>query len=172
VWSIHHLYMATAPQPVQFAEALTSHHWEIRPRLSAAVVKSGWIVESGHQVAAYMRAVSRPEFHVLDFSIQPDHGDLMPELVDSALATLATMSPRPVHILVRGYQQEFVRPLAERGFSLQMEQELLIKYTTAQARVPHAAVVTFPQEVKDPVGKRVPTFLNGSTGDPAQGSPA
>jgi len=171
VWSIHQLYMATAPQPVQFAEALTSHHWEIRPRLSSTAVKSGWLIDGGHQVAAWLRAASRPEFHVLEFSILPNHSDLMPELLDGALADLATMSPRPVHVLVRGYQQEFVQPLIERGFSLHLEQELLIKYTTALARVPGATVVTFPHEVKDPVGKRVPTFLNGSSGDPAQGSP-
>ncbi len=171
VWSIHQLYMATVPQPVQFAEALTSHHWEIRPRLTSQSVKSGWLIDTGHQVSACLRSVSRPEFHVIEFNILPDRGDLFPELIDGAFAGLASMSPRPVYIIVRGYQQEFLQPLAERGFTLHLEQELLIKHTPAQALVAQAAIVSFPQEVKDPVGKRVPTFLNGSSGDPAQGSP-
>jgi hypothetical protein len=172
VWAIHQLYMATVPQPVQFAEALTSHHWDVRPRLSAQYVQSGWIIDNGRQLVAYMRAMSRSDSHVLEFNILPDQGDLFPELVDGALGGLATMSPRPVHIQVRGYQQEFVRPLIDRGFALHLEQDLLVKYTTAVARAPYAAVVSFPQEVKDPVGKRVPTFLKGSTGDPASESSA
>ncbi len=171
VWSIHQLYMATVPHPVQFAEALTSHHWEIRPRLATLSVRSGWLIETGHHVAAYARSESRPEFHVIEFQVLPDRSDLFPKLIDSAFADLATMSPRPVYVVVRGYQQEFIRPLGERGFSLHLEQELLIKHTTAMARASQAAIVSFPHDVKDPVGKRVPTFLNGSSRDPAQGSP-
>ncbi len=167
VWSIHQLYMATVPQPVQFAEALTSHHWDIRPRLSATFVKSGWLIEDGHQVIAYMRAVSRTDSHVLEFNVLPDHGSVFPELVDGALAGLSSMSPRSVRVLVRGYQQEFVRPLTERGFSIQLEQELLVKYTTALARSAVPAIVSFPSEAKEPARGRVPTFLQGSSGDPA-----
>jgi len=80
------------------------------------------------------------------------------------------MAPRQVYVLVRGYQQEFIRPLLDRGFSIQLEQDLHVKYTTALARAPVASVVNFPQEVKEPAGKRAPTYLNGSSRDPASGS--
>jgi len=170
VWAIHQLYMATVPQPVQYAEALTSHHWDVNTRVSTSSLQAGWIVEQGYQVVAYMRAESRPESHVLEFMIDPEHRDVFPHLVAGVLADLAGMAPRQVHISVRGYQQEFIRPLLDRGFSIQLEQDLYVKYTTAMARVPVATVVNFPQEVKEPAGKRVPTFLKGSPRDPASES--
>ena len=170
VWSIHQLYMATVPQPVQYAEALTSHHWDINPRFSASAIQAGWIIDDGNQVAAYMRAESRRESHVLEFIVAPRHGDVFPQLVADVLAELASMAPRQVYVLVRGYQQEFVRPLLDRGFSIQLEQDLHVKYTTALVRAPVASVVNFPQDVKEPAAKRAPTFLNGASLDPASGS--
>jgi len=170
VWSIHQLYMATVPQPVQYADALTSHHWDINPRFSATAIQAGWIVDDGSRVVAYLRAESRPDSHVLEFVVDRGHSDQFPQLVTGALSDLATMAPRQVYVLVRGYQQEYIRPLLDRGFSIQLEQDLYVKYTTALARVPMATVVNFPQDVKEPAGKRAPTFLNGSPGDPMSGS--
>lgn len=170
VWAIHQLYMATVPQPVQYAEALTSHHWDINHRFSPSSIQSGWVIEEGYQIAAYMRAESRPESHLLEFVIDPRHGDLFPQLFAGALADLASMAPRQVFVAVRGYQQEFVEPLLDRGFSVQLEQHLHVKYTTAMARVPIATVVNFPQEVKETSGKRVPTFLKGSSGPASESS--
>lgn len=170
VWAIHQLYMATVPQPVQYAEALTSHHWDIYPRLAPAAVKAGWVIEEGYQIGAYLRAESRPESHVLEFMIDPQHGDLFPQLIAAALADLASMAPRQVYIMTRGYQGEFVAPLVERGFSVQLERHMHVKYTTALARAPAATMVNFPQEVKEAKGKRVPTFLNGASADPVSES--
>jgi len=170
VWSIHQLYMATVPQPVQYADALTSHHWDINPRFSASAIQAGWIIDDANRVVAYLRAESQPDAHVLEFVIDPRHGSLFPQLIAGALADLASMAPRQVYVLARGYQQEFIRPLLDRGFSIQLEQDLYVKYTTALARAPAATVVNFPQDVKEPAGKRAPTFLNGSSGEPASGS--
>jgi hypothetical protein len=170
VWAIHQLAMSTVPQPVQSAEALTSHHWDIRRRLVSTSIQSGWIMDDGNQIAAYVRAESRPDTHILEFMIEPGSRDLFPELVSGALSELAASPPRQVLILVRAHQQEFIRPLLNRGFHIQSEQDLYVKYTTAVARLPVAPVVTFPQEVKEPAGKRVPTFLKGASGDPASES--
>ncbi len=170
VWAIHQLYMATVPQPVQYAEALTSHHWDINPRFSPSSIQAGWVIEEGYQIAAYMRAESRPDSHLLEFVIDPRHGDLFPQLIAGALADLATLAPRQVYVATRGYQQEFIQVLQDRGFSVQLEQQLHVKYTTAMARVPVATVVNFPQEVKESSGKRVPTFLRGSVKDPVSES--
>lgn len=170
VWAIHQLYMATVPHPVQYAEALTSHHWDIDRRFSTSSIQAGWVIEEGYQVAGYMRAESLPDSHILEFVIDPRHGDLFPHLIAGALADLARMAPRQVHVVVRGYQQEFVDPLLDRGFSVRLEQHLHVKYTTAMARAPVATVVNFPQEVKETSGRRVPTFLKGAQGDPASES--
>ncbi len=170
VWAIHQLYMATVPQPVQYAEALTSHHWDINPGFSTSSIQAGWVMEEGYQIAAYMRAESRPDSHLLEFVIDPRHADLFPNLIAGALSDLAAMAPRQVYVVARGYQQEFVQVLVDRGFSIQLEQQLHVKYTTAMARAPVATVVNFPQEVKESSGKRVPTFLNGSASDPASES--
>ena len=170
VWAIHQLAMATVPQPVQNAEALTSHHWDISRHLVSASVQSGWIMDDGNQVAAYIRADSRPDAHILEFMVVPGSRDLFPELLSGVLSELAASPQRQVLILVRAHQEEFIRPLLNRGFHPQAEQELYVKYTTAAVRLPVAPVVTFPQEVKEPAAKRVPTFLKGASGDPASES--
>ena len=170
VWAIHQLAMSTVPQPVQNAEAFTSHHWDINRRLVSSSMQSGWIMDDGYQVGAYIRADSRPDTHVLEFMIEPASRDLFPELVSGALSELAAAPPRQVLILVRAHQQEFIRPLLNRGFHIQAEQDLYVKYTTAVARLPVAPVVTFPQDAKEPAAKRVPTFLKGASGDPASES--
>lgn len=170
VWSIHQLYMASVPQPVQYAEALTSHHWDINPRFSASSIQAGWVIEEGYQIVAYMRAESRPDSHILEFLIDPRYGEVFPQLLGGALSDLASMAPRQVYVLTRGYQREFVDPLEDRGFSVQLEQHLFVKYTTALARTPVATVVNFPQEVQESNGKRVPTFLKGSSNHPASES--
>ncbi len=166
VWAIHQLYMATVPQPVQYAEAFTSHRWDINPRFSPSSIQVGWVIEEGYQIVAYLRAESRPDRHVLEFVIDPRRGELFSPLLAGALADLARMAPRQVYIATRGYQQEFAHPLLERGFSIQIEQQLHVKYTTAMARSPVATVVNFPQEAKQTSGKRVPTFLKGSPKGP------
>ncbi len=166
VWAIHQLYMATVPHPVQYAEALTSDRWDINPRFSPSSVQAGWVIEEGYQIVAYLRAESRPDRHILEFVIDPRRGELFSPLLAGALADLAQLAPRQVYIATRGYQQEFTQPLVDRGFSVQLEQQLHVKYTTAMARSPVATVVNFPHEVKESSGKRVPTFLKGSSKDP------
>lgn len=166
VWAIHQLYMATVPQPVQYAEAFTSHRWDINPRFSPSSIQAGWVIEEGYQIVAYLRAESRPDRHILEFVIDPRRGEFFSPLLAGALADLALMTPRTVYIATRGYQQEFAQPLLDRGFTIQLEQQLHVRYTTAMARSPVATVVNFPQEVKESSGKRVPTFLKGSPKDP------
>lgn len=170
VWAIHQLYMSTVPQSVQNAEAVTSHHWDIPRQRSARSVSNGWLMEAGYRVAAYLRAESLPDAHMLEFMIEPEFRDHFPRLISGALAELATTTPRQVFLLVRAHQQEFIRPLLDRGFHIRLEQDLYVKYTTAGARLPMAPVVAFPHETKEPSGKRVPTFLKGASGDPASES--
>lgn len=167
VWSIHQLYMATVPKQVQYAEALTSHHWDLRARTSGGERCSGWLVEDGYQAVAYMRAESSPAGHVLEFLVHPDHRQVFPDLIATACADLGAMTARRVLVVVRGYQREFLPDLFDLGFTLQLEQDVHVKYTTAPARIPLSGAISLGVDVKEPVGKRVPTFLHGQPSDPS-----
>lgn len=171
VWAIHQLYMAAVPQAVQAAEALTSHTWDIKPRLLQQSVDTGWIVDDGYQIAGYARCESWNNVHIVEFMVSPQHRQVFPRLIGGVLADLAAMPARQVCVLVRDYQQEYIPPLEEIGLRVQTEQSLYVKYTTAATRAQSGSVVSFPQEVKEPSAKRVPTFLKGSSGDPASKLP-
>lgn len=167
VWAIHQLYMATVPRQVQYAEALTSHHWDLRARTSGRERCSGWLVEDGYQTVAYLRAETSADGHVLECLVHPEHRDVFADLIATACADLGTMAPRRVSIVVRGYQRELLPDLSGLGFTLQLEQDVHVKYTTAPARSPVSGALSLGLEVKEPVGKRVPTFLHGQPSDPS-----
>ncbi len=167
VWSIHQLYMATVPKQVQYAEALTSHHWDLRARTSGGERCAGWLVEDGYQAVAYMRAETSPHGHVLECLVHPDHRDVFADLIATACADLGEMMARRIAIVVRGYQREFLPELGRLGFTLQLEQDVHVKYTTAPARIAVSGAISLGVDVKEPVGKRVPTFLHGHPSDPS-----
>lgn len=167
VWSIHQLYIASVPRQVQYAEALTSHNWDLKRQGMSGTTCNGWLVEDGYQAVGYMRVESSHGAHVLEFLMHPDHRDRFPELIGSVAKDLQGRLARPTYILVRNYQREYLNSLHEMGFAFQMEQELHVKYTTAPVRSPVGASVAFASEVKDPVGKRIPTFLIENPSDPS-----
>jgi hypothetical protein len=172
VWAIHQLSMATVPQPVQYAEALTSDQWDIRQGMGSTAVQAGWLIEDGYRIVAYLRAESRPSAYVLEFMVEPDFRTMLPRLLSVAFADLSALPARPVHVVVRGYQEECMAALIEYGFTVQRHQDLYVKYTTVTARAHMGTVVNFaPQDVKEPSVKRVPTFLNGTPRDPASEAP-
>ncbi|HEV2067338.1 MAG TPA: hypothetical protein VGR08_10935 [Thermomicrobiales bacterium] len=167
LWSIHQLYMATVPKQVQYAEALTSHHWDLRARSSGAGRSSGWLVEDGYQAVAYMRAESSPEGHVLECLVHPDHRDVFGDLLATTCADLGVTAARRILVVVRGYQRELLPYLTSMGFVLRLEQDVHVKYTTAPARISVSSALSVGVEVKEPAGKRVPTFLHGQPSDPS-----
>jgi len=172
VWAIHQLYLATTPAPVQYAEAITSHQWDINQRFSASSVEAGWLVEDGHRVSGYLRAVSRPDGHVLEGMIAPESRGELDRLLMAAFSELHTMSPRPVSFIVREYQQEWIDKLINWGFAPQYSHDVLVKYTTVLARSGTSTVLSFPaRDLAEPAVKRVPTFLNGTPRDPASEHP-
>ena len=166
-WAIHQLYSVTVPRPVQDAEALTSHHWEVVTGGSARreVRVVGSLIEDGHLVIGYARTTSRGRTHVLELVYHPDHSGVVDDLIDGALVGLPTGAGSRVFCTVRGYQTEAATRLEKRGFTPTLEQDLLIKYTTASARLPAFDAVPFHLEVRDKLPRRVPTFLHGRPGD-------
>ncbi len=168
LWAIHQLYTAVVPRQVQYAEELTSDCWAMqRGRLRGGYSCQGWLVEEGHQLAGYVRVDSRPDAHVVSLLVRPERREVAGDLLATALSELATMPPRPIYVTVRGYQTELARLLGTLGFRHYLSQDLHVKYTTSVSRVPTVESVVFTVDVKEPAVNRVPTFLQGTPGEPS-----
>lgn len=158
VWSIHQLYMAIVPRQVQYAEAVTSHYWDANARQQGDERVTGWLYEDGNHILGYVRITTRTDRHVLEFITNPDHRDVMNDLVQTALAHVSTMSRRTMFAVVRTYQSELLPVLEKFGFRHWQEQQVLVKYTTAPVTSPVINGLPVTQELSEQVGKRVPTF--------------
>jgi hypothetical protein len=171
-WAIHQLYNAAVPKQVQFAEAHTSHRWDLRARVLHQKQRArGWLLEEGHHLLAYARVTSQGNIHVLELIYDPAHHQRVPDLIDGVLARIRGGGRiERVFCALRGYQAEAVGPLCENGFDPLLEQDLYVKYTTATARLPQTEAVPFHAEVIDRLPKRVPSFLHGKPGDGPMGS--
>lgn len=168
-WAIHQLYNAAVPKPVHDAEALTSHHWDVKPTKAAPAeaTVSGWLLEDGHSLLGYVRLTASDRSCLLEFLYHPERTDTLPGLVESAIAIAERRSSRRTYCAVRGYQAELATVLGERGFQPEIEQQVLVKYTTATLRLPVIEAVPFQLEVGERIPQRVPTFLQGKAGDGA-----
>ncbi len=166
-WAIHQLYSSAVPKQVQFAEAWTSHRWDVRLGSGPGnMVTRGWLAEDGHQLLGCVRVSSHGATHVMELIFAPDHHQIIPDLLDGVIARLRALTRvGRVYCALRGYQAEAVSALAERGFDPVLEQDLHVKYTTATARMPQPEVVPFHADVIERLPKRVPSFLHGKPGD-------
>ncbi len=165
-WAIHQLYNAAVPRPVQEAEAFTSHRWDVPPGAVRRGIRiDGWLLEEGHHLLGYARATTRDGTSVLELIHHPERRDVLADLIGGALAALPSRPARRVYCPVRAYQAEVASRLEEHGFAPSLEQELLVRYTTAQMRSPAFDAVPFHVEVRDKLPQRVPTFLRGEVGD-------
>jgi hypothetical protein len=99
-----------------------------------------------------------------------EHSGMLPGLVDTVLTRLRTHTVvKQVFCALRGYQAEAAKVLEERGFDPILEQDLLIKYTTATARVPQFESLPLHSEVIERLPRRVPSFLHSSPRDKTVG---
>ena len=165
-WAVHQLYNAATPKQVQYAEALTSDRWSIAPERSGARV-SAWTLEEGSLVIGSVRVTSLGGQHRLELLHHPDRPEAAKELVIIALARLRkAIKVDRISCAVRGYQAESATALEDCGFQPVMEQDLLIKYTTATARIPQIEGLSFPAELIERLPKRAPSFpIGASIGD-------
>ena len=162
-WAIHQLYNAIIPKQVQYAEALTSHRWDLNGtnELARGMTRRGWLIESGHNVIAYARVSSRGGTHLLELLYLPDHTDQLRGLLDTVIARLHALGRVDrMYCTLRGYQAEAATALDERGFSPVLEQDLLVKYTTARTRSPQPEPLALHAEVIERLPKRVPSFVH------------
>jgi hypothetical protein len=169
-WAIHQLYAATVPKPMQDAEALTSHHWDLGPtprNRAGSASTSGWLLQDGHVLIGYARISLSARAAVVELLYKPERIEVLSDLINSALEVARTGPSRRVFCAVRGYQAELATSLEDRGFQPGIEQDLLIKYTTATIRLPIVDAVQFQLEVGEKIPQRVPSFLQGRSGDGA-----
>jgi hypothetical protein len=165
-WAIHQLYMTAVPRPIHDTESYTSHHWEMRTgRRRGRLATAGWLVEDRHQVIGYARTAARPGAVVLELLYHPERAEILPDLIGGALAALPDRRLRRAYCAVRGYQAEAATALSDTGFAPSLDQDLLIKYTTANVRLAPAEAVPFHLEVGEKLPRRVPTFLQGHPSD-------
>ena len=166
-WAIHQLYSTTVPRQVQYAEAITSHRWEVdsshRHPPSGGV--RGWLIEDGYHVIGYTRLASRDGNHVVDFLFHPDRIEVLSDLIDGVLAHLSARRFKRAYAVVRHYQQEALTILLDRGFIPALDQDLHVKYTTVNLRSQAPETVPFHLDVMEKLPKRIPSFLHGHPSD-------
>ena len=169
-WAIHQLYNATVPKTVQYAEALTSHRWDLRgtDELARSSRRLGWLVDDGHAVAAYGRVSCGKRAHAIELLYLPERTDALGGLIDSIIHELKTSSHvKRIYCTLRGYQAEAAKEFESRGFEPVLEQDLHVKYTTATARALQAEPILLNSDVIERLPKRVPSFLNQKHQDEA-----
>lgn len=157
-WAIHQLYTASVPKQVQYAEAFTSHRWDAVQRRRDM---RSWVVDEGHHVVAFVSVHDRQRGRSIECYVHPERSSLLPALMDAVVSRMQTGDKRalPITVAVRGYQSEFEQPLIDRGFTPVVEQEVLVRYTTAPVRVPMTESVQFHQEAGERLPKRAPSYL-------------
>lgn len=156
VWSIHQLYLQTTPRDVQNAEALTSHVWDIDTEGRS---KRGWFVPGESGAIAYVRVRTNRKHHLIDAMFLPEAFHQVPELFQAVFQVLRNESPRPVFVLVRGYQQELDSLMESLGFTLERDQLVMVRYTTVPVPSSVRPVEAFERlRTAEGDARRVPSF--------------
>ena len=162
-WAVHQLYNAATPKQVQYAEAWTSERWIVKAGRAGERVNA-WILEEGHLIIGSVRITSVDCDDRLELLYHPDRPSVAKELIVVALAKLRKAAKIDrICCAIRGYQAEAATALEDRGFVPVMEQDLLIKYTTAVARVAQTEGTPFPAELIERLPKRAPSFPIGAS---------
>ena len=132
-WSIHHLYHLTTPRPVQYAEALTSNHWDSHRTLNLRT--RGFVIDDRDGLAGYCQIGGRGNQHTLDLMIVPGKLYMLPALIGHAVK-LAKINPvEPVWVAVADYHREYLPILESIGFEVIGRQASMVRYTMVPACV-------------------------------------
>ncbi len=160
-WAIHQLYNASVPKNVLYAEALTSHAWDIaRSRRPRARQTTGWLVDDGSNIAAYARITSDHGVHCVEITFALGAVKRASALLDAVLRRLRLEKRiTRVYIAIRDYQQELEPALARLGFTPGLTQELLVRYTTVPIRAVTVEAPAQHVELGDRVPSQAPSIL-------------
>ena len=155
-WSIHQLYHLATPHPVQHAEALTSSHWDTGRDVGCVV--RGFLVDRGHQVAAYCRVRTRRRTHVVELLALPGEAPLLGALVPEALSRVGAGRKDSVWVAVPDYQTEQVSVLANIGFEPVDRQARMVRYTAVPVRSRVVPRLNLVPEVGERLAPRLPSL--------------
>lgn len=163
-WAIHQLYNASVPRDVLYAEALTSHAWDIEnSRRPGAPHTSGWLVEDHAGIGAYVRMTSVGGAHAIEVTFPPNGVKQGAALLDAVLRKLRLEKRiTRVYVAVRGYQQELEQALTRLGFTPGLTQELLVRYTAVQLRAVTVEASQQHVELGDRVPSQAPSILTAA----------
>ena len=147
-WALHQLYTLTAPKTVQYAEAHTSHRWEL-PRLGllpgrAGPREWGFVVERGHELAIYCRVGRQGNRARLEVVFEPEARELLEPTLGAVLHWLDPGPGDRVYCAVREFQAELGSALLAHGFTATEVQDALVRYTVVSMRSPALALAGRP----------------------------
>lgn len=126
-WALQRLYSSVTPRPVQQVE---------RPEdIPLYPVMREYVAEEEGEIIAYFCLMPGKEGHWMRVVIHPQAEE---RLVRSGLRLFSAFQARPIYCEVRGYEEALRSALREIGFEYLFEELLMVKHTTARARVPAA----------------------------------
>jgi hypothetical protein len=166
-WAVHQLYHAAVPREVQFAEAWTSHQWDLPASKRKKSGRRSFVLEDGHQIGAYARVRTGAKVASIEFMYLPDYRHALESFCGSVIyRAMRDAGATRVFIPVRAYQMELMSAFDHMGLVRVGQQDLLVKYTTAKVVAkPSETVILAPADVRERVPERVPTFLNRRPGE-------
>lgn len=130
-WSIHHLYHLTTPRPVQYAEALTSNHWDSRRGLNSRT--RGFVIDDQDGLAGFCQIGGRGSQITLELLILPGKLQMLVTLLGKAVKLAKLPPDAPIWIAVPEYHLEYVPELESLGFAVVGRLASMVRYTMAPA---------------------------------------
>ncbi|MGB5933486.1 MAG: hypothetical protein WBH57_10525 [Anaerolineae bacterium] len=126
-WGLQRLYGSVTPRPVQQVE---------RPEDTPLYpMMREYVAEEEGEIIAYFCLVPGKEGHWMKAVIHPQAEK---RLVRSGLRLFSALKALPIYCEARGYEQGLRSALREIGFGYLFEELLMVKHTTARAKVPAA----------------------------------
>ncbi len=135
-WALQRLYSSVTPRPVQQVE---------RPEdIPLYPVMREYVAEEEEEIIAYFCLMPGKEGHWIKVVIHPQAER---SLIRSGLWLFSAFQARPIYCEVRGYEEALRSALREIGFEYLFEELLMVKHTTARAKVaaPQPAVSLEPK---------------------------
>jgi hypothetical protein len=161
-WSIHHLYHVTTPRPVQYAEALSSNHWDARRTLSAQT--RGFVLDGQGELAGYCQIMNRGHCYALEILMAPDQLGALPSLAGRAIRQSHANDQSEVWITVPDYRREYLPMLESMGFREVARQALMVRYTMVPVNGYQSRWVNVVADVIERLPARSPVVTHSRDG--------
>jgi len=129
-WGLQRLYSSVTPRPVQQVE---------RPEDTPLYpMMREYVAQEEGEIIAHFCLMPGKEGHWMKAVIHPQAEK---RLIRSGLWLFSAFQARPIYCEARGYEEGLRSELREIGFEYLFEELLMVKHTTARAKVPAAQPV-------------------------------